>query len=151
MKIKYILTSILVFLSFLSKSQSITDSIVNSFIEDWKNVPYRYGGTTKKGIDCSAFSQKFYQIVFNLKIPRTCFYQQLYSIIVPIDSIRLGDIIFFNSSTSPSKRHCGVYLGDGNFIHASNYKYGIKINCLFDDYYYNRIISIGRYLKSCPD
>lgn len=133
------------FTTLIAKSQYSTDSVVNSFIVEWKSVPYHFGGETKKGIDCSAFSQKFYKQVYNIDIPRTCYYQKLYSKKVEFDQLMIGDIIFFNSSTSPSKRHCGVYIGGGNFVHAANYKLGVIISCIYDKLYFDRIIYIGRY------
>ena len=112
--------------------------IADSFISKWLGKPYRYGGETKKGIDCSAFTREFYRIVLGFDIPRTAYYQELFLRKVKREDLRPGDIIFFNSKVSPSKRHCGVYIGSGQFIHAANYREGVKISCI-DDEPYNRI------------
>lgn len=128
-------------LIYCTYSQSTGDSTINKFIEKWIGKPYRYGGTTEKGIDCSAFTQRFYKDVYNIQLPRTCITQ--YNVITKVDfkDLVVGDILFFNSKVSPSGWHCGIYIGGGEFIHASNARDGVKISCLYDEMY-------GRLFKS---
>jgi cell wall-associated NlpC family hydrolase len=108
---------------------------VETFIEEWWNVPYVYGGTTKRGIDCSAFTQRFYREIFNKKIPRTA--RSQYRAMKPVekDSIQTGDLVFFSSKLSPSGWHVGVYLQNDSFVHAANRKEDIKISNLSEPSY----------------
>ena len=108
---------------------------IESFIKEWWNVPYVYGGTTKRGIDCSAFTQRFYKEIFNKKIPRTARSQYHAMNKVEKDSIQTGDLVFFSSKLSPSGWHVGVYLWNDSFVHAANRKDDIKISCLWDSAY----------------
>lgn len=130
------------------RSQHFSDSALRKFMDEWIGLPYRYGGTTKKGIDCSAIVQRLYKEVYGLIIPRTSYYQKLYCVKVDRDSLQIGDIIFFNSRLSPSGRHVGVYIGDSLFFHAANYRDGVKISSLCEDVYRRIYAGAGRYYES---
>jgi len=108
---------------------------IEAFIKEWWNVPYVYGGTTKRGIDCSAFTQRFYKEIFNKKIPRTARSQYQAMNKVEKDSIQTGDLVFFSSKLSPSGWHVGVYLWNDSFVHAANRREDIKISTLSDSNY----------------
>jgi lipoprotein Spr len=64
-------------------------------IDEWYGVPYRYGGSTKRGIDCSAFSQTVIQAVFNRTLPRTAQEQFDNRLAVDRNNLQEGDLIFF--------------------------------------------------------
>lgn len=113
-----------------------------TFVNTWLGSPYKYGGTTNKGIDCSAFSQLFYKEVFVKDIPRTAKKQFSNLTKVTKECLQAGDLIFFKSSSSPSGWHVGVYLWGENFVHAANRKLGVVISNL--DVYSNRIIGYRR-------
>jgi probable lipoprotein NlpC len=108
---------------------------VEAFVEKWWNVPYVYGGNSLRGIDCSAFTQRFYKDIFGKKIPRTARSQYYAMNSVPKDSIQTGDLVFFSSRLSPSGWHVGVYLWNDSFVHAANRKEDIKISALSDSSY----------------
>lgn len=108
---------------------------VMAFVKDWRNVPYVYGGTTKRGIDCSAFTQRFYKEIFDKKIPRTARSQFRAMNRVDRDSLRTGDLVFFSSRLSPSGWHVGVYLWQDSFVHAANRTEDIKISTLTEPRY----------------
>lgn len=108
---------------------------VETFIKEWWQVPYRYGGTTKRGIDCSAFTQRFYRDIFGKKIPRTARSQFHAMNKVEKDSLQTGDLVFFSSKLSPSGWHVGVYLWQDSFVHAANRKEDIKISVLTEPRY----------------
>lgn len=141
MKTKILLLFIVVLFSTNGFSQT---SSISDFIKEWINVPYRFGGTTKKGIDCSAFTQKLYSAVFSLDIPRTAYYQFKDTERVLLDDLRAGDLLFFTSKLSPSGWHVGVYLGDSTFVHAANRRDNIKISRLFDPLYLKSFKGGGR-------
>ena len=87
------------------------------FYNEWKNVKYRFGGNSKKGIDCSAFTQRIYKEKFDIKIPRSTRTQVKVGTKVDKSELELGDLIFFK--TGKIDRHVGVYMGNGDFMHAS--------------------------------
>jgi probable lipoprotein NlpC len=116
-------------------TQYCQDSSINDFAIKWLGKPYRFGGKDQKGIDCSALVQKFYKLVYNADIPRTCFYQFKHMASVDQDGLKPGDAVFFDSKRSPSGWHVGIYLGNDQFLHAANFRDGVKISCLEDDMY----------------
>lgn len=87
------------------------------FYNEWKHVKYRFGGNSKKGIDCSAFTQRIYKEKFDIKIPRSTRTQVKVGKKVAKSELELGDLIFFK--TGKVDRHVGVYMGNGDFMHAS--------------------------------
>jgi lipoprotein Spr len=111
------------------------------FIDDWYGTPYRLGGTTKKGVDCSAFSQFLFASVYGISIPRTA--REQYSLTSRISRTQLkeGDLIFFNTSGGVS--HVGVYLQNNKFVHAST-SGGVMISDIFDEYWARKFVGVGR-------
>lgn len=118
---------------------------VEAFINKWWNVPYVYGGNSLRGIDCSAFTQRFYKDVVGKKIPRTAREQFKATVKVDKDSLRMGDLVFFSSKSSPSGWHVGVYLWEGQFVHAANRRDDVKISCLWDSSYQKAYKGAGRF------
>lgn len=116
-----------------------------NFVYDWIGTPYRFGGATKKGIDCSAFTKKLYDQVFNLDIKRNS--RDIFSMVSPVKKTDLkeGDLVFFKIH-SRSISHVGIYLGDNRFAHASSR--GVAINSLDDNYYSRYFYKGGRLLAS---
>ena len=101
------------------------------FYKEWKNVKYRYGGNSKKGIDCSAFTQRIFKEKFDMKIPRTTRTQVTVGKKIKRSELEMGDLVFFK--TGVRDRHVGVYMGDGSFMHASIK--GVKFTKLDKPYY----------------
>lgn len=101
------------------------------FYQEWKNVKYKFGGESKKGIDCSAFTQRVFKEKFNLEIPRTTRTQVKIGETVKKSELELGDLIFFK--TGKRDRHVGIYIGEGKFMHASIK--GVKITNLDKPFY----------------
>lgn len=121
------------------------DTALANFIEDWMDVPYRLGGLTKNGIDCSAFTRTLYATVYNVQLLRTAFEQ--FSASVPIydqDNLQEGDLVFFKIHSRVIS-HVGVYLADGYFVQASSH--GVMISNL-DERYWKRFYFAGGRVKS---
>ena len=111
------------------------------FIEEWYGTPYRYGGMTKKGVDCSAFVNFLMSAVYGLAIPRNS--KEQYSAAKKIKKKQLGegDLVFFNTRGGIS--HVGVYLGNNKFVHASTSS-GVIISDIDEDYFARRYVGSGR-------
>lgn len=128
-------------------SQITSDDKLNKFVKEWLNVPYKFGGRTKKGIDCSKLTQKLYAEVYDEKIPSVSWKQWEFTERVDKDSLKTGDLVFFRSKRSPSGWHVGLYLSDNFFFHASNRKDDVKISSLNEDFYLKNYKGAGRLLS----
>lgn len=101
------------------------------FYKEWKGVNYKYGGNSKRGIDCSAFTQRIYKEKFDMKIPRSTRTQVKIGKEIKRSELELGDLIFFK--TGKIDRHVGIYMGNGDFMHASIK--GVKFTKVDKPYY----------------
>jgi len=120
-------------------------ALLQSILE-WIGTPYRYGGTTRRGIDCSALVQHVYRKAADVQLPRTARYQYLLGQpIENIDDLRFGDLVFFHTRRAVYVSHVGIYLGHGLFAHASS-RYGVTVSSLESPYYRKRFIG-GRRLR----
>ena len=124
---------------------NVRNKNLNSFIAQWYGVPYLYGGTTKLGIDCSAFVQRLYEKVYQTELVRTA-NQQFSSSLYISDWSKLneGDLVFFKIRSSAIS-HVGVYLGNGKFVHASTTK-GVMISDLSDKYWTKYYVGGGKII-----
>jgi lipoprotein Spr len=119
------------------------------FVYDWIGTPYRLGGETKKGIDCSGFAFELYNKVFSTLIGNNS--RNIFSMVNPIskDELKEGDLVFFKIG-SRSITHMGVYIGNNKFAHASSSK-GVMISDLDEDYWRRYYYKGGRLLASLRD
>lgn len=121
--------------------ETLTNVALLNFIEEWWATRYRYGGTDKKGIDCSSFTGKLQQEVYDNSLPRTAREQYQVCEKVALENLLEGDLVFFNTRGGVS--HVGVYLGNNCFVHSSTNS-GVTISSLTDNYYSKRYIGGGR-------
>jgi cell wall-associated NlpC family hydrolase len=98
-------------------------------------VPYRMGGVTVQGIDCSAFVRKMYEF-FNIKLPRTAREQAMVGVRVDRDKLETGDLVFFR--TRRPIGHVGIYIGNNEFVHASYRARSVRIDSLEKPYFQQR-------------
>lgn len=120
--------------------------------EQYLNIPYRWGGTTTSGFDCSGYVYK----VFNdlgIELPRNSKSQYQLGESVGKDELLPGDLVFFNT-LGDGVSHVGIYYGDGKFIHSQSYK-GVSITDLNDPKYWGaryvgakRIAHVGNILQT---
>jgi len=133
---------------FISSFLYAQDTLaLKEFIQDWWEVPYRFGGSTKAGIDCSKYTQRLYQEVFGIEIPGVSWKQWKATDRVAKDSLRMGDLVFFRSTKSPSGWHVGVYLWDNLFVHSANRKEDMMISNLEEERYKRGYRGAGRISK----
>ena len=98
----------------------------------WKGTPYRLGGASKRGIDCSAFVQVGYFNVYDKMLPRTTSELAKLGQSVTVSKAKEGDLVFFK--TGYRLRHVGIYLGNSEFLHASTSQ-GVTISRLDNPYW----------------
>ncbi len=128
--------------------QAITNLALYSFIDEWYGVKYKYGGTDKDGIDCSAFVQKVYENVFCTDLFRTAREQfRMCRMEWNIDSLEEGDLVFFRTTRSKRISHVGLYLANHHFVHASASQ-GVTISSLDDSYWTHRYAGAGQVPKT---
>jgi cell wall-associated NlpC family hydrolase len=122
-------------------TEEVRNTKMFEFIDGWYGTPYRLGGNTKKGIDCSAFSQFLFAAVYGASIPRTAREQYKLTNRISRTDLKEGDLIFFNTRGGVS--HVGVYLQNNKFVHAST-SGGVMISDIFDGYWVKKFIGVGR-------
>ena len=111
---------------------------------DWLGTRYRRGSMSRKGVDCSGFTNIVYNTVFEKKIPRVS-----YDIAnnleeeLPLEDLAPGDLVFFSTLGRKRINHVGVYLGDGSFVHAS-IKQGVIVSTLNEGYYQRTFKKAGK-------
>jgi len=119
------------------------NSIVVAEAMRYLGVPYKYGGTSPvKGLDCSAFVQRVFASR-GIKLPRTAAEQAKVGIPVPPHDLRPGDRLYF-AVKGGRIDHCGIYIGNGLFIHASGRHDAVVISSLFEPLYARSLVAIRR-------
>ena len=119
--------------------KAIMDEIMN-----WVGTTYVYGGTSKSGIDCSAFTRAVFAGAGDITLPRTAATQ--WNVGRPIrnrSEMKFGDLVFFHTRKEVYVSHIGIYLGDNLFAHASS-RYGVTVSSLESTYYDTRLIGVRR-------
>lgn len=128
-----------------SRSLSVNEQKVRNQFErlysDWRGVPYRLGGDSYSGIDCSAFVQVAYRDVRAQSLPRTTRQQVKVGDEVSYADAQVGDLVFFK--TAAKVYHVGVYMGNMQFMHASTSK-GVIISRLDNPYWASKYWHIRR-------
>ena len=124
--------------------ERLVNANLYQFIENWWGTPYRMGGSTKRGVDCSSFTQTLMSTIYNLSVPRTAESQKSYCIPIDFNDLKEGDMVFFNTSRRANAiTHVGIYLHDDQFVHASSSS-GVMISSLLEAYWIKRFKGAGR-------
>lgn len=102
----------------------LSDSItviaqLNDQLGKWRGAPYRYGGMSPRGVDCSGFVYLTFRDRFNLQLPRTTIAQTDIGTRIDKDDLLPGDLVFFKTGSGENGLHVGIYDTDNQFIHAS--------------------------------
>ena len=109
----------------------------------WEGTPYKFGGTTPKGFDCSAYVQYVFG-KHRAQLPRTADVQVLEGVFVLKNQLKEGDLVFF-STYEPGASHVGIYAGKGMFWNASTSR-GVVLDSLDNTYWKSHYYGARRIL-----
>ena len=132
--------------SFQYSSSAFPEAKLKAEMKEYLGIPYRAGGASLKGMDCSGFARTIYANLFGIELPHNSAAQFSFPKLHEIDEddLQTGDLVFF--SRKKRINHVGVYLGDGNFIHATNGN-GITISSLDDQHWKSRMVATKRLMS----
>ncbi len=128
-------------------SNGIDKKAVVGRLMSWLGTAYHFGGTSRNGIDCSAFTRTMFMESANFALPRTASEQFTVGMQVrTIDELKFGDLVFFNTRRGVYASHVGIYLGGNLFCHSSS-KYGVTVSSLEEGFYNAHFIG-GRRMNN---
>lgn len=122
---------------------SVSKSELERAVSSYLGIPYKYGGTTRKGMDCSGFVYLVYKQVYRVNLPRSSGRMWKLGRIIPPKLARPGDLIFFRGGFFNRINHVGIYMGENRFVHASSTN-GVIYSNMEDEYYSRRFAAIRR-------
>lgn len=128
----------------VAEQSRIRTALLDQYNE-WRGTPYRLGGLTRGGVDCSGFVHLTFQQRLGLAIPRTTKHLAKVGHPVTPHQLNAGDLVFFN--TGFKTRHVGIYVGNGAFLHASTSS-GVTVSSLESDYWRERFTHARRILSN---
>lgn len=107
------------------------------------DTPYKYGGSSDKGMDCSAFTMSVFKSSLELELPRSSREQYQIGDEIDKDDLKFGDLVFFNTRRRSRPGHVGIFIGENQFVHASR-KLGVTVSSLDEKYYKKRYMGARR-------
>lgn len=119
-----------------------SDSELETVAYNFLYIPYKFGGISRKGIDCSAFVQQVFKKL-NILLPRTAREQFKIGYKVTKDQLQKGDLLFFKTYAKFAS-HVGIYLGNGRMIHASSRSKKVVITYFNYPFYQKRFLGARR-------
>lgn len=129
----------------LAKPKNLDEHRLVQQIQSYIGVPYRWGGTNIRGMDCSGFVTTVYRNAWDLRLPRSS--KQLYRVGLPItpEKLKLGDLVFFTKMEAKGVSHVGIYVGENKFAHTSTSQ-GVVLSGIDEKYYKERYIGARRII-----
>jgi Cell wall-associated hydrolases (invasion-associated proteins) len=142
-------SSMIVLNSVLDETNNLFTEFLLKEAETYIGTPYRYGGTTRSGIDCSAFVRSVFE-TFNMNLPRVSADQAKEGFRISTEEAREGDLVFFATRGGGRVSHVGIVHGRNEqgvltFIHSSTSQ-GVMISPLNDNYWGKRFLYAKRVL-----
>lgn len=127
--------------------EALDNESLYRYIGEWWGTPYRMGGDSRKGVDCSAFVQGLMSSVYGVSIPRVAREQKEQCERIQTENLQEGDLVFFNTRGGVS--HVGIYLHNSHFVHAST-SGGVMVSSLEESYWKQRFLGAGRPAAQSP-
>jgi len=118
----------------VSRSDSSDSSTLINNALSLVGIPYVFGGTSRSGFDCSGYTQYVFK-GSGISLPRTSDSQFNVGSSITRETLQAGDLVFF-STYNDGPSHVGIYIGGGNFVHASNT--GVRTTNINEGYYDGR-------------
>jgi cell wall-associated NlpC family hydrolase len=115
---------------------------LEAIIKPWLGTPYLYGGSTRRGIDCSGLVRQVFLQWKNISLPHSTRAAWKMGWAVRKDQLALGDVVYFGNIATVT--HSGIYMGNGSFAHASSSR-GVRYDRLDDPYWSPRYKGARRY------
>ena len=122
---------------------NVTGQQVVDFAKKFLGIPYKWGGTTPAGFDCSGFVYYVYNSL-GYKMPRMIVDMNKQGTYVSKANLKPGDVIIFQNTYASGLSHVGIYVGDGKFIHSPNSRSVVSYADLYSTYYINHYYSARR-------
>ena len=125
--------------TYTAPAYSTAGNSIADFALQFLGTPYVYGGSSPSGFDCSGFTMYVFS-QYGYSLPHGSASQMGCGYAVSRSDLQPGDLVFFYDPTydygGGGATHVGIYIGGGQFVHASSYNYGITVSSLSDPYYY---------------
>ncbi len=128
-----------------NSSEMVSDEVMYKVIE-YLNTPYLWGGTSKRGIDCSGFVQAVMYQSLGVMLPRTSYEQSNVGTDVTRSELKFGDLLFFDTMHRGRVTHVGIYLSDGYFVHSGS-RTGVAVASLDSDFYSGVFLKAKRVIQ----
>lgn len=122
---------------------SVNANSVIIYAKRFLGAEYKYGASGPNRFDCSGFTM-YVMSKFGIDLPHSAAGQSRYGAIIPRDKLMPGDLIYFAISREKGISHVGIYIGDGDFIHASSG--GVAVNNITEVYYRSRYVMAARVI-----
>ena len=117
------------------QQQATTGDVIAGFAMQFLGYPYVWAGNTPAGFDCSGFTQYVVLNTVGIDIGHGTAGQTSYGAYVEWGAWQPGDLVYFAGTYGSGISHAGIYIGDGQFIHAENPSTGVTISSIYSDYY----------------
>jgi peptidoglycan DL-endopeptidase CwlO len=122
-------------------------SDVADFAQQYVGSAYRWGGTSPAGFDCTGFVMWVFS-QFGVALPHNESGQLNAGPRISADDLQPGDVVVFANTYRAGLSHTGIYVGDGQFVHAADERHGVIVSNLWDSYWGPRLVGASRTLSS---